>query len=150
MAKISLNKPTSGYNLAAINQNATDVENELNDKVLYRNNPNGEPNQMNNLLDMNGFAIINVDSLNGVDATELADLATYVATATAAATAASASATDADASEVGALASATAAAGSAATAATYSSMGLGGAAAFDLGSITDTVVIFPTDWGTVI
>jgi len=45
------------------------IEAELNNKVLYRDNPSGEPNQMENDIDMNGNKIINVESIevNGVD-----------------------------------------------------------------------------------
>lgn len=66
MAKISLSKPTAGYNLAAINNNFTALESEFQNKVLYRDNPTGEPNSMAVDLDMNSNDILNVASINGV------------------------------------------------------------------------------------
>lgn len=71
--KISLNKPASGYNLAAINDNFTKLETEFQTKVLYRNNPSGEPNTMETDLDMNGHAIYNLSELSvgGVNISEI-------------------------------------------------------------------------------
>lgn len=60
MSKIDLDPITSGYNLSKINANFQKVEDELNNKVLYRNSPAGEPNSMASNLDMNGKQIINV------------------------------------------------------------------------------------------
>lgn len=75
MAKISINNITSGYaSQTTLNNNFDAIEAELNNKVLYRSNPDGEPNQMDNDLDMNENDILNVGSLsvdsflvNGVD-----------------------------------------------------------------------------------
>lgn len=64
MAKLSLNDVSSGYNRSKINQNFTDIESELQNKVLYRDNPDGEPNQMENELDMNSNDIANVNTLS--------------------------------------------------------------------------------------
>ena len=61
MAKIDLSDVASGYNRQRINQNFQDIESELNNKVLYRNNPAGEPNQMENDIDMNSNDIINAN-----------------------------------------------------------------------------------------
>lgn len=61
--KISLVKPVSGYNLAAINDNFVKLEQELQDKVLYRDNPVGEPNAVVTDLDMNGKRILNLSEL---------------------------------------------------------------------------------------
>ena len=64
MAKLSISNITSGYaSTTAINNAFNEIENELNNKVLYRNNPSGEPNQMQNYLDMNGNDILNVSSV---------------------------------------------------------------------------------------
>lgn len=71
--KISLNKPASGYNLAAIVENFTRLEEELQNKVLYRNNPVGEPNTMESDLDMNGKRIYNVAELT-VGGTNISEL----------------------------------------------------------------------------
>lgn len=66
MAKISINDITSGYaSTTAINAALTQIESELNNKVLYRDNPTGEPNQMNNDLDMNGHRILNALATSG-------------------------------------------------------------------------------------
>jgi hypothetical protein len=69
MAKIDLNTVSSGYlSQAALNANFTAIENEFQNKVLYRDNPSGEPNSMQNDLDMNGFHILNAGNINPVDA----------------------------------------------------------------------------------
>lgn len=61
MAKINLDGILSGFkSVAKIIANFTSIETALNDKVLYRDNPEGEPNQMANELDMNGQAINNL------------------------------------------------------------------------------------------
>lgn len=59
MAKITLNQPAGGYNLSAINANFQTLQDLLNNQVLFRQNVVGEPNQMGNDLDMNGFRILN-------------------------------------------------------------------------------------------
>lgn len=65
MAKISINNITSGYaSQTTLNNNFDAIEAELNNKVLYRENPTGEPNQMENDLDMNENDILNVGSLS--------------------------------------------------------------------------------------
>lgn len=67
MAKITttdlttLANDTSATN--TVNLNSQALATELNDKVLYRNNPVGEPNQMENDLDLNSNDILNVASL---------------------------------------------------------------------------------------
>lgn len=60
MAKITLDDTVSGYNLQIINNNFDKLETELQGKVLYRDNPVGEPNQMESPLDMNGNRITNL------------------------------------------------------------------------------------------
>jgi hypothetical protein len=60
MTKIVLGDAVSGYNLAIINDNFERIQDELNNKVLYRDNPVGEPNQMLNTLDMNSNRIVNL------------------------------------------------------------------------------------------
>lgn len=60
MAKITLGDTVAGYNLQIINNNFDAIEAELQSKVLYRDNPAGEPNQMENALDMNGNRIQNL------------------------------------------------------------------------------------------
>jgi hypothetical protein len=61
MAKITLPSISSGYATTTQLNNAFDaIEAELQNKVLYRDNPAGEPNVMEHDLDMNGNSIINV------------------------------------------------------------------------------------------
>lgn len=70
MAKISISNLSSGFNSTTTLNNAFDaIETELNNKVLYRNNPSGEPNQMEQDFDMNGYNILNAGGVevNGVD-----------------------------------------------------------------------------------
>ncbi len=64
MAKITLPSTNSGYNLSVINTALQSVATELNTKVLYRDTPEGEPNAMQQLLDMNDNEIINVSRLS--------------------------------------------------------------------------------------
>ena len=75
MAKVTLSDITAGYASAtALNASFNAIEDEFNNKVLYRDNPTGEPNQMQNDLDMNNNDILNAGGLsvtsltvNGVD-----------------------------------------------------------------------------------
>lgn len=64
MAKITISDITSGFNLSKINAAIQALEDELNNKVLYRNNPAGEPNSMQNDLDMNSNDILNADNID--------------------------------------------------------------------------------------
>ena len=64
MAKITLPTISSGYATTTQLNNAFDaIETELQNKVLYRNNPAGEPNVMEQDLDMNSNKIINVGDI---------------------------------------------------------------------------------------
>ncbi|WLJ70823.1 hypothetical protein [Vibrio phage MJW] len=58
MAKIVLSDVTSGSSVT-INRNFQKIEDALNDEVLFRDNPEGEPNQMESDLDMNSNDILN-------------------------------------------------------------------------------------------
>lgn len=60
MSKIELDETSSGYNLTKINGNFDKIEAEFQNKVLYRDNPTGEPNEMLNPIDMNGNRIYNL------------------------------------------------------------------------------------------
>lgn len=64
MSKIDLDTITSGYNLSKINANFQKLEGELNNKVLYRSPPTGEPNSMSANLDMNGRAVLNASKIS--------------------------------------------------------------------------------------
>jgi hypothetical protein len=64
MAKITLPNISSGFNtVSAFNNALNQIEQEFQNKVLYRNNPTGEPNQMSSDIDMNGNSILNAGSL---------------------------------------------------------------------------------------
>jgi len=70
VAKVLINEITSGYaSTTALNATFDTIEDHFNNKVLYRDNPSGEPNQMLNDLDLNNNRLLNVSSLtvNGVD-----------------------------------------------------------------------------------
>lgn len=58
--KLTLADTASGYNLSPINNNFSLIQTELQDRVLYRDNPSGEPNFMEQELDMNNYRIYNV------------------------------------------------------------------------------------------
>lgn len=96
MAKITLSDTTSGYNRSTINANFSALEAELQNNVFYRNNPEGEPNQLENDLDMNSFDILNGGTADFVSITvNGTDLQTQVDAAEASATAAATSETNA-------------------------------------------------------
>ena len=78
MAKVVIDPVTSGYSLSKINANLETLAAELNDKVLYRDNPLGEPNSLSNDVDMNSNDILNVKNLNGIDISGLSDLADVI------------------------------------------------------------------------
>jgi hypothetical protein len=60
MAKITLNDVNNINSVSIINDNFDKIEAELQDKILYRNNPTGEPNGIQTDLDMNGKRLLNV------------------------------------------------------------------------------------------
>ena len=107
MAKITLPTIAAGYASNATFNTAFDlIDAEFQSKVLYRNNPSGEPNTMQNLLDMNSNPINNVTMLTatgitvaGVNLTaKVAEAAASAAAAVVSKNAAAASATAAAAS----------------------------------------------------
>lgn len=66
--KVVLSDVASGFNLQAINNNFQTIAGELNNKVLYRANPIGEPDQMiGTNLDMNGNGILNMSLGNFIN-----------------------------------------------------------------------------------
>ena len=75
MAKVTLSDITAGYaSASALNTTFNILEDHFNNQVLYRNNPSGEPNQMENNLDMNDYDLLNVGdiqadsiTINGVE-----------------------------------------------------------------------------------
>jgi len=64
VAKIDLPTISSGYaSNTTFNTTFTAIENEFQQKVLYRDNPTGEPNSMQNDLDLNSNDINNVKDI---------------------------------------------------------------------------------------
>jgi len=63
MTKLVLDEITSGFNLSKVNQNFRRIQQELQEKVLYRDNPEGEPNQLKKDLDLNGNDILNAKTI---------------------------------------------------------------------------------------
>lgn len=62
MSKITLpNVGAQFLSQTALNAILQQIKDELNNKVLYRDNPIGEPNSMSNDLDMAGFSILNAE-----------------------------------------------------------------------------------------
>jgi hypothetical protein len=78
MAKITIPDIASQFaSQEALNARFTQVEDELNNKVLYRTETNGEPNEMLAELDMNTNKLINLgEPVNPNDAARLQDLQT--------------------------------------------------------------------------
>lgn len=60
MAKITLSDVTT---ISGINANFQALEDELNQKVLYRDNPDGEPNTLESDVDVNGKNILNANDV---------------------------------------------------------------------------------------
>jgi len=162
--KIVLSKPTSGYNLAAINDNFAKIEQEFQNKVLYRDNPVGEPNTLQTDIDGNSRDIYNVRdiyvlrsfSVNGVDlSTILAQASEDAASAAASALEAEGFADDAEISANSAFISATDAADSYALTDSIADSLAGGtigfdAIAYDFGSVADETTYFNRDFGSIV
>lgn len=64
MSKIVLDDVTNSNNITKINENFSKIETELQDRVLYRDNLVGEPNSVNNNIDMNGNTLFNIGNLD--------------------------------------------------------------------------------------
>ena len=58
--KITLNDVTSIDSITTINDNFDKIEQALQNQVLYRNNPSGEPNSVETPIDLNGMDLLNV------------------------------------------------------------------------------------------
>lgn len=68
MSKISLDRLSSQFGFqAAFNSVLQSIEDEFANRVLYRDNPVGEPNSMNNDLDMAGYDVVNVATISASD-----------------------------------------------------------------------------------
>ena len=110
MPKITLTKPTSGYNLAAINNNFVKIEAEFQNKVLYRDNPIGEANTLQTDVDVNSKRLYNLaPGVNPNDAVIMSQVMLTPQGVEASAAAALVSATQAASSAVNAANSAIAA-----------------------------------------
>lgn len=84
MSKIVLDPTDAGYNLTKINNNFDKIEAEFQDKVLYRNNTSGDPNQMENDIDMNSNRIYNLPQpLADNEAARLGDIKAAISGSTA-------------------------------------------------------------------
>ena len=69
MAKFSFTALLGGiFTRGSLNTNFEAIETDLNDKVLYRDNPAGSPNSMQSTLDLNSNRLINLPS--GTDDSE--------------------------------------------------------------------------------
>lgn len=60
MSKVELNTVTNAQNISTINDNFTKIEDALNNKVLFRDNPAGEPNALVTDVDANSKRIYNL------------------------------------------------------------------------------------------
>lgn len=99
MAKISLNDIVNTYNTTLINDNFNKIKAEFQNKVSYRDNPVGEPNQALTNLDMNSKRILNLPApVGNAEPARLQDIGTAVASSAAAAASASAASASAVAS----------------------------------------------------
>lgn len=79
MAKISISNLQSGYaSTSALNASFDTIEQEFQNKVLYRDNPTGEPNQMENDIDLNSNDLLNAGTVNATNL--LVNGVDYVAT----------------------------------------------------------------------
>lgn len=73
--KLTLASTGSGYDLTPLNNNFTLLEQELQNNILYRDNPAGEPNQMEQSLDMNSNTVYNLpDALESSQAVPFGQL----------------------------------------------------------------------------
>ena len=127
MSKIVLNDVTNLSSLSVINSNFDKIEQEFQNKAMYRDNPEGEPNTFETDVDLNGHNVYNVENLtvagsftvNGKDIEVVVDDA--IAGITQSAESAANSATSAAASAVSSASSAATSTAQAAIATTKAS-----------------------------
>src|SRR5512138_1198865 len=120
MAKLVLDTIARYDEISKINSNFDKIEAEFQDKVLYRNNPLGEPNSVTSDIDLNSKNIINANEVRVsdlfIDGTSVTtSIQTSQTAAAASAAAAASSATSAANNASAAAASASQAASSAAS-----------------------------------
>ena len=65
--KLNLPDVTNVGSVSVINSNFAAIEQELQNKVLYRDNPEGEPNTLESSLDANGKEIYNISTMRTTD-----------------------------------------------------------------------------------
>lgn len=65
--KITLNDVTNIDSITTINDNFDKIEQALQNQVLYRNNPSGEPNTVESAIDLNGQDLLNVGRIGTGD-----------------------------------------------------------------------------------
>jgi hypothetical protein len=83
--KINLDTIAGGYNLAKINENFQKIEDELNDRIYYRDNPAGEPNMLETDMDVNSRRLYNLKAPGNLnEAARLQDVQNAIAGDTAA------------------------------------------------------------------
>lgn len=83
MAKIVLDTVTGGYDLSIINNNFDKIEQEFQNKILYRDNPVGESNTLATDIDTNGKRIFNLPAPIGLsEVARLQDVQNAIAGAT--------------------------------------------------------------------
>ena len=105
MAKITIPAVTGGFSLLTdVNARLQQVEDELNTKVLYKTNPAGEDNSLDNDIDMDGNDILNIGTVNA--STIIVNGTDYETTLQAISDEATASAAEAEMSSITATASA--------------------------------------------
>lgn len=84
---IELDNIASGYSLGKVNTNFTRIAEALNDRVLWRQNIAGQPNAMQQDLDMNSFAVYNTGAIRTntlfINGVEVEPMEVAVATAAA-------------------------------------------------------------------
>lgn len=74
MSKIELADVTNINSVTTINANFDKIEKILQDKVLFRDNPEGEPNAILQNIDINGKRLINVDNIDFMDGGSVASV----------------------------------------------------------------------------
>lgn len=65
--KLNLPDVSTVNSISTINSNFAKIEEELQNKVLYRDNPSGEPNTLNTDVDANGKGIYNASTVRTTD-----------------------------------------------------------------------------------
>lgn len=80
MAKLTLDDITASYaSIAQINSNFQDIEDIINDNILFRDNPDGEPNELLSDIDVNSKRLYNLPiALQAYEAVPLVQVQTLI------------------------------------------------------------------------